>query len=71
MSYKKIITTMKKITSVRAVYFLMSLVLLTGFTLNNWYIILFVATMLQVGVWTKFCPSKWVFEKLGFKRSEL
>lgn len=62
---------MKKITSVRAVYLLMSLVLLTGFALNNWYIILFVASMLQVGVWTKFCPSKWVFEKIGFKKSEL
>jgi len=49
----------------------MSLVLLTGFALDNWNIILFVATMLQVGVWTKFCPSKWLFEKLGFKKSEL
>lgn len=62
---------MKKITSVRAVYFLMSLVLFTGLFLQNWYVILFVASMLQVGVWTKFCPSKWVFEKLGFKKSEL
>ena len=62
---------MKKITSVRAVYFLMSLVLLLGFVSKNWYVILFVITMLQVGVWTKFCPSKWVFEKLGFKKSEL
>lgn len=62
---------MKKITSVRAVYLLMSAVLFTGLFLQNWYIILFVATMLQVGVWTKFCPSKWVFEKLGFKKSEL
>lgn len=62
---------MKNITSVRAVYFLMSLVLLTGFALENWYVILFVITMLQVGVWTKFCPSKWVFEKLGFKKSQL
>ena len=62
---------MKKITSVRAVYFLMSLVLLTGLLLENWNIIIFVATMLQIGVWTKFCPSKWVFEKLGFKKSEL
>ncbi len=62
---------MKNITSVRAVYFLMSLVLLTGFTLDNWSIILFVITMLQVGVWTKFCPSKWIFEKLGFKKSDL
>jgi hypothetical protein len=62
---------MKKITSVRAVYFLMSLVLLLGFVSKNWYVILFVITMLQVGVWTKFCPSKWVFEKLGFKKSKL
>jgi hypothetical protein len=62
---------MKKITSVRAVYFLMSLVLLTGLLLQNWNVIIFVAVMLQVGVWTKFCPSKWVFEKLGFKKSKL
>lgn len=62
---------MKKITSVRAVYFLMSLVLLLGFVSKNWYVILFVITMLQVGVWTKFCPSKWIFEKLGFKKSKL
>jgi len=62
---------MKKITSVRAVYFLMSLVLLTGLLLKNWNVIIFVATMLQIGVWTKFCPSKWIFEKLGFKKSEL
>ena len=62
---------MKKITSVRAVYLLMSTVLLTSFILQNWYIVLFVVTMLQVGVWTKFCPSKWIFEKLGFKKSDL
>ena len=62
---------MKKITSVRAVYFLMSLVLLTGLIYQNWNVIIFVAVMLQVGVWTKFCPSKWVFEKLGFKKSKL
>jgi len=62
---------MKKITSVRAVYFLMSLVLLTGLLLQNWNVIIFVAVMLQVGVWTKFCPSKWIFEKLGFKKSKL
>jgi hypothetical protein len=62
---------MKKITSVRAVYFLMSLVLLTGLLFQNWNVIIFVASMLQVGVWTKFCPSKWLFEKIGFKKSDL
>jgi hypothetical protein len=62
---------MKNFSSVRAVYLLMSLVLLTGLLLNNWYVILFVVVMLQVGVWTKFCPSKWLFEKLGFRKSDL
>jgi hypothetical protein len=58
-------------TSVRAVYLLMSGVLLTGLLLDNWYIVAFVIAMLNVGVWTKFCPSKWFFEKLGLKKTEL
>lgn len=62
---------MKNWTSTRAVYLLMSLVLLVGLFLNNWWVILFVIVMLNVGVITKFCPSKWVFEKLGFKKCDL
>jgi hypothetical protein len=62
---------MKNITSIRAVYLLMSLVLLASFILNNWWVVLFVVTMLQMGVWTKFCPSKWLFEKLGFQKCQL
>lgn len=62
---------MKNWTSVRAVYLLMSLVLLTATLLQNWWLVLFVVTMLQIGVWTKFCPSKFLFEKLGLKKSEL
>lgn len=62
---------MKKWTSVRAVYLLMSVVLLTGLVLDNWYIVVFVIAMLNVGVWTKICPSKWVFEKLGLKKTDL
>ena len=62
---------MKKWTSVRAVYLLMSLVLCTSILVQNWWIVAFVASMLQVGVWTKFCPSKWLFEKLGLKKSKL
>jgi len=62
---------MKNWTSIRAVYLLMSLVLFTGALLQNWWVILFVIVMLNVGVWTKFCPSKWVFEKLGFKKCQL
>lgn len=58
-------------TSVRMVYLLMSLVLFTGWVTRSWDIVGFVIVMLQVGVWTKFCPSKWVFEKLGWKKTEL
>jgi hypothetical protein len=49
----------------------MSLVLLISIITKNWYIVTFVFTMLQIGVWTKFCPSKWLFEKLGLKKSNL
>ena len=62
---------MKNWTSVRAVYLLMSIVLLSGLLLDNWGVVIFVIAMLNVGVWTKFCPSKWVFEKLGLRKSEL
>jgi hypothetical protein len=62
---------MRNWTSVRAVYLLMSIVLLIGFSLKNWWIVLFVISMLQVGVWTKFCPSKWLFEKIGLQKSKL
>ena len=62
---------MKNWTSVRAVYLLMSGVLLTGLVLDNWYIVAFVIAMLNVGVWTKFCPSKWLFEKFGLKKTDL
>lgn len=62
---------MKKWTSIRAVYLLMSLVLLAGILLNNWNIVIFVVVMLNVGVWTKFCPSKWIFEKIGLTKTDL
>ena len=62
---------MKNWTSVRAVYLLMSIVLLAGLLLDNWYVVMFVIAMLNVGVWTKFCPSKWLFEKLGLRKSDL
>lgn len=62
---------MKNWTSVRAVYLLMSIVLLAGLVLDNWGVVVFVIAMLNVGVWTKFCPSKWAFEKLGLRKSDL
>lgn len=62
---------MKNWTSVRAVYLLMSIVLLAGLVLDNWGVVIFVIAMLNVGVWTKFCPSKFLFEKLGLKKTDL
>lgn len=62
---------MEKWSSVRAVYLLMSIVLFIAAALRSWQLVLFVFIMLQLGVWTKFCPSKWLFEKLGFRKSDL
>jgi hypothetical protein len=62
---------LNSITDTRMVYLLMSIVLLTGYAFDMWELIVFVAFMLNVGVWTGFCPSKWVFGKLGFKKSKL
>ena len=59
------------ITDTRMVYLLMSLVLLTGYFFEAWGVVVFVTFMLNVGLWTGFCPSKWLFGKLGFKKTEL
>jgi len=58
-------------TSIRMVYLLMSIVLFIGWVTSTWELIGFVIVMLNVGVWTKFCPSKWIFEKLGWKKCDL
>ena len=58
-------------TSVRMVYLLMAVVLFAAALLHSWYVVYFVIAMLNVGVWTRFCPSKWLFEKLGYKKTEL
>ena len=64
-------TLLNSITDTRMVYLLMSLVLLTGYFTQSWGIVIFVTFMLNVGVWTGFCPSKWFFGKCGFKKSKL
>jgi hypothetical protein len=62
---------LESITDTRMVYLLMSLVLLTGYFFEAWGVVVFVTFMLNVGLWTGFCPSKWLFGKLGFKKTEL
>jgi hypothetical protein len=62
---------LKNITDTRMVYLLMSIVLLSGYFLQSWSVVVFVTFMLNVGVWTGFCPSKWFFTKCGFKKVDL
>ena len=62
---------MKSWTSIRAVYMLISILLLVAVTLNFWPLVIFLVVMLQLAAWTKFCPSKWILEKVGFKKSDL
>ena len=62
---------MRNWSSIRAVYLLMSVVLALAFAFDFWPAVVFVVVMLQVAVWTGFCPSKWLFEKLGYKKTKI
>ena len=62
---------LNSITDTRMVYLVMSIVLLIGYAFSAWSVVIFVTLMLNVGVWTGFCPSKWFFGKCGFKKSDL
>ena len=68
---KSLKKSLKKVTDTKMVYLLMSLVLLAGVIFDSWLIVLFVVVMLNIGVWTGFCPSKWIFGKLGCKKTQL
>ena len=61
----------KDFTSTRMVYLLMALVLLFGAMAKSWEVVAFVVVMLLIGFITKFCPSKWLFEKIGYKKADL
>lgn len=62
---------LNSITDTRMVYLLMSLVLLIGYFLQSWEVVIFVTFMLNVGLWTGFCPSKWFFGKCGFRKTDI
>jgi len=62
---------LNSITDTRMVYLLMSIILLTSYFLQSWGVVIFVTFMLNVGVWTGFCPSKWFFGKCGFRKADL
>ena len=62
---------MKEWTSIRMVYLLMSAVLALAALYQSWGAVVFVITMLQAGVWFKFCPSMWLFERAGYKKTKI
>ena len=62
---------MKEWSSIRMVYLLMSVVLLLSAAYQSWGGVLFVVVMLQVAVWTRFCPSLWLFNRAGYKETEI
>jgi hypothetical protein len=62
-------TLLSSITDTRMVYLVNVNCIISRAILDNWNVVIFVTFMLNVGVWTGFCPSKWFFENvvLGFK----
>ena len=62
---------MIKYTSIRAVYVFIAVLLLIGL-INDWGgLIAFISFMLLFAATTGKCPSMWVFEKLGFRKTDL
>lgn len=62
---------MIKYTSIRAVYVLIAVLLLIAL-INDWGgLIAFISFMLLFAATTGKCPSMWVFEKLGFRKTDL
>lgn len=53
------------------VYLLMAAMLFIAMVHNSWGLIAFVMTMLLLAVIIGWCPSKWLFEKIGFKKTQL
>jgi len=53
------------------VYLLMSAVLALAALYGSWGAVVFVIAMLQGAVWFKFCPSLWLFERAGYKKTKI
>jgi len=61
----------ENISSVRVVYLFLAFILTFSWLVQSWGLVLFVCAMLCFAVLTKFCPSKWFFEKIGFKKTDI
>lgn len=58
-------------TSVRAVYVLIAVLLLVAL-INDWGgLVAFISFMLLFAATTGKCPSMWLFEKIGFRKTDL
>lgn len=58
-------------TSVRAVYVLIAVLLLVALA-NDWGgLVAFISFMLLFAATTRKCPSMWLFEKIGFRKTDL
>jgi len=62
---------MKKWSSIRAVYLFLSVLLYVGILTQCWYVVGGVVVMLQIGAWSKWCPSKSFFERIGLRKTRL
>jgi hypothetical protein len=60
-----------KVSSIRAVYALIALLLLVALVKQWQGLIVFISFMLLFGAVSGKCPSKWLLEKIGFKKTEL
>lgn len=58
-------------TSIRAVYVLIAVLLIVAL-INDWGgLVALVSFMLLFAATTGKCPSMWLFEKIGFRKTEL
>ncbi len=62
---------LSKVSSIRAVYALIALLLLVALVKQWQGLIAFISFMLLFAAVSGKCPSKWLLEKIGFKKTEL
>lgn len=58
-------------TSIRAVYVLIAVLLLVALVMDWGGLVAFISFMLLFAATTGKCPSMWLFEKIGFRKTEL
>jgi hypothetical protein len=60
-----------QVSSIRATYALIGLLLMVAL-INQWEgLVAFISFMLLFGAISGKCPSKWLLEKIGFRKTDL